>query len=56
MCCAVTNPNSMFLVSTVFICKSFEENILDQCSIPTVKHGGGSVMGWRCFGGKAIRD
>ncbi len=32
------------------------EKMLEQCIIPSVKHGGGSVMVWWCFGGGKIGD
>jgi len=40
----------------VFVRRSPGEQMLDQCVIPTVKHGGGSVMVWGCFGGGRTGD
>lgn len=32
------------------------ERMINQCVIPTVKHGGGSVSVWGCFAGDKVGD
>ena len=40
----------------IFVRRSAGEKILDQCVVPSVKFGGGSVMVWGCFGGGSVGD
>ena len=32
------------------------ENMLEECLTPSVKHGGGNVRVWECFGGCKVGD
>ena len=40
----------------VYVRRRTNERYSEDCLFPTVKHGGGSVMVWGCFGGKKIGD
>ena len=40
----------------VFVRRQNGERMTDGCVVPTVKHGGGSVLVWRCFGGESSGD
>lgn len=40
----------------VFVRRKPEEKMIPDCVVPTVKHGGGSVMVWGCFGGERTGD
>ena len=40
-------------------CRSFvrcrvEKRMLEQCTMQTIKHGGGNIMVWGCFGGGQV--
>lgn len=39
-----------------FVRRRKGEKYLDQCLIPTVKHGGGSIMLWGCVSKKGVGD
>jgi hypothetical protein len=30
--------------------------MLEECLTPSIKHGGGNVMVWECFGGGKVGD
>lgn len=40
----------------VFVRRYDGERFHKKCIVPTVKHGGGSVMVWGCFGGDKVGD
>jgi hypothetical protein len=40
----------------VFVRRRVGERMISACVVPTVKHGGGGVMVWRCFAGDAVSD
>ena len=40
----------------VFVRRQVGERMSQNCVVPTVKHGGGAVMVWGCFGGGKVGD
>ena len=40
----------------VFVRRFPNERVAEYCTVGSVKHGGGSVMVWGCFGGSAVGD
>ena len=40
----------------VYIRHSEGEKMMTVCIVPTVKHGGGSIMLWRCLGNERVGD
>ena len=47
-----------FLVSNrrIFVRHRVGVRIISACVVPTVKHGGGGMMVWRCFAGDTVSD
>jgi len=39
-----------------YVRRRIDERMINQCVIPTVKHGGGSVTVWGCFAGDKVGD
>jgi hypothetical protein len=39
-----------------FVIRRKIEKMLEECLTPSVKHGGGNVMVWGCFGGGKVGD
>lgn len=40
----------------IYVRRHVNEKYLPECIVPSVKHGGGSVMVWGCFGGTNVGD
>ena len=40
----------------VFVRRRVGEQMISECVVPTVKHGGGGVMAWGCFAGDTVSD
>ena len=39
-----------------FVRRRTSEKMLEECLTPSVKHGGGNVMVWGCFGAGEVGD
>lgn len=55
-CYGQTNPNLKCSKRRIFVRRTFQEKILPDCVVPTVKHDGGLVMIWGSFCAAGVGD